>query len=51
MSKDMWMRDYEQACDDFMDDEDEQFFTARLRELGFDFDEIANEIAAAKGEL
>lgn len=51
MGKDLWMREYEQACDDFADDDDEEAFTARLKSLGFDIDEIMDEIAAARGEL
>lgn len=51
MGKNWWLLEYEQACDDFADNEDEEMFTARLKALGFDLFEIMYEIAAAKGEL
>lgn len=51
MSKDLWFVEYEQACDDFADNEDEDAFIARLKALGFDMDEIRDEMAAVKGEL
>lgn len=51
MSKDLWLIEYEQACDAFADDEDEDALRARLKALGMDPTEIADEVAAAKGEL
>ena len=49
MSKDLWMMEVEQAQEAFMEDGNEEAFTATLKSLGFDLDEIMDEIAAAKG--
>ena len=51
MSKDLWMQEYEDACEAFINNEDADDFTARLKRLGFDPHEIDDEIALLKGEL
>lgn len=53
MGKDIWIMEHERAMDDFAESEcqDVESFTASLRELGFNPDEIQDEIAAAKGEM
>ena len=51
MSKDLWMIEFESACEDFATDEDEDRLRARLKALGLDEDEIRDEIAAAKGDM
>jgi len=51
MSKDLWIMEVEQAQEAFMEDGDEEAFTASLKALGFDPDEIMDEIAAGNGEL
>jgi len=52
LHKDQWVMEHEQACEDFASGEiDEDTFTARMKALGFDIDEIMDEAAAIKGEL
>ena len=51
MSDVLWMIEVERAQEQFQEDWDEEAFTARLKELGFDMDEIQDEIAAIRGEL
>ena len=51
MSKDLWIMEVEQAQEAFMEDGDEEAFTSALKSLGFDPDEIMDEIAAGKDEL
>ena len=47
MSKDLWLIDYEFACDEFSGGQiDETEFSARLRALGFDPHEIDNHLSA-----
>ena len=47
MSKDLWLQDYEVACDEFAGEQiDEAEFTARMKQLGFDPGEINDHISA-----
>lgn len=48
MGKQLWLMEYEAACDAFADDGDEAEFRAKLKSLGFDPAEIDDEIWAAK---
>ena len=51
MSKDLWMIQYEGACEDFYAGVlDENTFRLLLRQLGFDAQEIDDHLTAAVGE-
>lgn len=51
MSKDLWLMEYERACDAFIENGDEEALSAELKRLGFDADEIRDEIAALMEDI
>ena len=49
MSKDLWLMEYERACDNFADTDDEEAFRAEMKRLGHDPDEIEEHIHEIRG--
>ena len=45
LSKDQWFSEYEQICEAFTENGDEQEFSSGLLALGFDQSEINNQLA------
>lgn len=49
-TKDLWISEYERACEDFASDGDEALFRSRLSGLGFAPHEVAEKIDLATEE-